>query len=150
MKAWNQGAGPGISRWIQQNRIISKMQDSFNWLWSEGGVPRRTGQRETPLVALWMGERGHEPRETGSLSQLEEPRGPSLWNSPVAQWLGCGSPGGSDGSLPAMQETRVQSLGREDPLEEDTATHSSILAWRIPRTEEPGGLQSMGSQRVGH
>ena len=42
-----------------------------------------------------------------------------------------------------MQETRVRSLGREDPLEEETATHSSILAWRIPWTEEPGGLQSM-------
>ena len=52
---------------------------------------------------------------------------------------------------PAMQETqetRVRSLGREDPLEESMATHSSILAWRIPWTEEPGGLQSMGSQRV--
>ena len=47
-----------------------------------------------------------------------------------------------------MQETPVWSLGREDPLEEDMATHSSILPWRIPRTEEPGGLQSMGSQRV--
>ena len=50
--------------------------------------------------------------------------------------------------LPAMQETWVQSLGREDPLEKEMATHSSILAWRIPWTEEPGGLQSMGSQRV--
>ena len=48
------------------------------------------------------------------------------------------------------QETRVQSLGREDPLEESTVTHSGILAWRIPWTEEPGGLQSMGSHRVGH
>ena len=47
-------------------------------------------------------------------------------------------------------ETQVQSLGWEDPLEEGMATHSGILAWRIPRTEEPGGLQSMGSQRVGH
>ena len=53
-------------------------------------------------------------------------------------------------NLPAMQETWVQSLGREDPLEEGMATHSSILAWRIPWTEEPGGLQSMGSQRVRH
>ena len=44
----------------------------------------------------------------------------------------------------------VQSLGWEDPLEEDTATHSSVLAWRIPWTEEPGGLQSIGSQRVGY
>ena len=48
--------------------------------------------------------------------------------------------------LSAVQETRVQSLGWEDPLEEGMATHSSILAWRIPWTEEPGGLQSMGSQ----
>ena len=49
-----------------------------------------------------------------------------------------------------MQETQVQSLGREDPLEEDMATHSSILAWRIPWTKEPGGLQSMELQTVGH
>ena len=49
-----------------------------------------------------------------------------------------------------MEETQVQSLGQEDALEEETATHSSILAWRIPQTEEPGGLQSMGSQRIGH
>ena len=52
--------------------------------------------------------------------------------------------------LPPMQETWVQSLGREDPLEKEMATHSSILAWRIPWTEEPGRLQSTGSQRVGH
>ena len=53
-------------------------------------------------------------------------------------------------NLPAMRETQIQSLGREDLLEEGLATHSNILAWRIPRTEEPGGLQSTGSQRVGH
>ena len=52
--------------------------------------------------------------------------------------------------LPVMQETRVQSLGWEDPLEKEMATHSSTLAWKIPWTEEPGRLQSMGSQRVGH
>ena len=52
--------------------------------------------------------------------------------------------------LPAMRETQVQSLGRKDPLEKEMATHSGILAWKIPWTEEPGGLQSMGSQRVGH
>ena len=51
---------------------------------------------------------------------------------------------------PAMWETWVRSLGWEDPLEKEMATHSSILAWRIPWTEEPGGLQFMGSQRVGH
>ena len=59
----------------------------------------------------------------------------------VAQMVKC---------LPVMQEIRVQSLGQEDPLEKEMATHSSILAWRIPWTEECGRLQSMGSQRVGH
>ena len=52
--------------------------------------------------------------------------------------------------LPAMRETWVQSLGQGDPLEKGMATHSSILAWKIPWTEEPGRLQSMGSHRVGH
>ena len=65
-----------------------------------------------------------------------------------------GLPGGSAiKNLPAMQEPQemwVQSLGREDPLEEGPATHSGILAWRIPRTEEPGGLQSTLLQRVRH
>ena len=51
--------------------------------------------------------------------------------------------------LPAMWETQVQSLGREDPLEKEMATHSSMLAWKIPWMEEPGRLQSMGSQRLG-
>ena len=52
--------------------------------------------------------------------------------------------------LPAVQETQVQSLGLEEPLEKEMATHSSILAWKISWTEEPGGLQSMGLQRVRH
>ena len=59
----------------------------------------------------------------------------------VAQRLKC---------LPAMQETWVRSLGQENPLKKEMATHSSILAWRIPWMEEPGGLQSTGLQRVGH
>ena len=65
-----------------------------------------------------------------------------------------GFPGVSDGkkkkNLPAMQETQVWSLGWEDSQEKGMATHSSILAWRIPWTEEPGGVQSMELQRVGH
>ena len=75
---------------------------------------------------------------------------------PNSPYLCCpvGFPGSSMvKNLPAMQEmqeTWVQSLGREDPLEEGMVTHSSILAWRIPWTEEAGGLQSIGSQRVGH
>ena len=62
-----------------------------------------------------------------------------LWESLVAETVK---------NLPAMQETQVQPLGWEDPLEKGMATHSSILAWRIPWTEEPGKLQSMGLQRV--
>ena len=65
----------------------------------------------------------------------------STWSSPVAQMVK---------NLPAKQETRIQSLGWEDLLEKGMATHSSILARRISSTEEPGGLQSMWSQRVGH
>ena len=61
-----------------------------------------------------------------------------LWDFSVVQMVK---------NLPAMQDTHVQSLGREDPLEKGMATHSSILAWRIPWTEDPGGLQSVGSQR---
>ena len=63
------------------------------------------------------------------------------WASLVAQTVKCLSP---------MLETRVRSLGWEDPLEIEMATHSSTLAWKTPWTEEPGGLQSMGSQRIGH
>ena len=62
-----------------------------------------------------------------------------------------GFPGGSEvKASDCKQKTWVQSLGQEDPLETETATHSSILTWRIPWMEEPGGLQSVGSQRVGH
>ena len=64
-----------------------------------------------------------------------------MFKSLVAQMVKC---------LPAVQETWVQSLGWEDPLQKEMATHSSTLAWKIPWTEEPGRLQSMGSQRVGH
>ena len=67
-----------------------------------------------------------------------------MWASQVAQWIK---------NSPAMQETQemqVQSLGWEDPLEEGMATHSSVLAWRLSWTEEPGGLQSIGLQRVSH
>ena len=63
-------------------------------------------------------------------------------------WASLGSSAGKES--PAMQETPVPFLGREDPLEKEMATHSSVLAWKIPWTEEPGGLESMGSQRVGH
>ena len=65
----------------------------------------------------------------------------SIWSSMVAQMVR---------HLPTMWETQVQSLGREDPLEKEMVTYSSILAWRIPWREKPGRPKSMGSQRVGH
>ena len=65
--------------------------------------------------------------------------------------MGHGFPGGSAvKNLPALQETRIGPLNWEDPLEEEMSVHSSNLAWKIPGTEEPGGLQSGGLQRVGH
>ena len=76
------------------------------------------------------------PRQT-----IQYHNNPSLWTSLVAQTVK---------RLPTMRETWVQSLGREDLLEKEMATHSSILAWKAPWMDEPGRLQSMGSQRVEH
>ena len=67
-----------------------------------------------------------------------------IWASQVAQWVK------NPPAMQEMQEMQARPLGREDCLDEGMGTHSSILAWRIPRTEEPDGLQSIGSQRVGH
>ena len=87
-----------------------------------------------PLCGWWWGER------LFLVLFLEE-----LYSSP---W---GLPGGPVvKNPPSMQETWVLSMGQEDPLEDKMATHSSVFAWRIPWTEEPGGLQSMGSQGIGH
>ena len=67
------------------------------------------------------------------------------------QHIYIGFPGGSDGKeFIVVQETQVQFLGQEDPLDKEMATHSSTLAWKIPWTEKPGRLPSMGSQRIGH
>ena len=81
------------------------------------------------------------PEKPAEEHALHHPFDKLLWVSLVAQSLK---------HLPAMQETWVQSLCWEDSLEKEMATHPSILAWRIPWMEEPGGLQSMGSQGVGH
>ena len=91
---------------------------------------------------MWMGAQA-EILPGALATHYCQPRfiGTSYWASLVAQIVK---------NLPAMQETRVQSLGWEDLLEKGMATHSSILAWKSPWTEEPAGLQSMGSQRAGH
>ena len=94
---------------------------------------------------LWVPE-GAAPGTQGLDWKLRS--GPS---SAVKWGAAVGFPDGSDcKESPEMQKTRVWSLGQEEPLEESMATHSSILAWRIPWTEEPGRLLSMGSQRVRH
>ena len=94
----------------------------------------------------WTGLISLQSKDSQSLLQHCSSKTSILWRSAffaslVAQLVK---------NLPAMQETRVQFLGGEDPLENGTATHSSIPAWRIPWIEEPGGLQFMGPKRVGH
>ena len=92
-------------------------------------LPRKVGQREECGRLCSLERHGH--------LCITSRKGTSL----VAQMVK---------RLPTMQETRVRSLSQEEPLEKDMATHSRTLAWRIPWTDEPGGLQSMGLQRVGH
>ena len=92
---------------------------------------------------------------SGSVLLIPERDAPSSINNFMLPSSSLGFPGGASGKESTCQgkkheATRVQSLSREDPLEEEMATHSSILAWRIPWREEPGGLQSMGSQKVRH
>ena len=105
-----------------------------------------------PLVLIWEGLGEGSKLNTGI-------SGSSARGGEQTPGLGVALKGPPEGvslvaqtvkNLPAMQETQVQSLGREDPLEEGMATHSSILAWRIPWTEETGRLQSTGLQRVRH
>ena len=81
---------------------------------------------------------------------LSQPPGGKLSNKPGSQSPWASLVAQRVKRLPAMRQTWVRSLGRKDPLEKEMATHSSTLAWRIPWTEEPGRLQSTGSQRVGH
>ena len=105
------------------------------------GLGRSAGEgKGYPTPELWPGE-FHGLYSPWGRKESDTTERLSLCSSLVAQTVK---------SLPAMRETRVQSLGGEDPLEKKMATHSSILAWKIPRTEEPGRVQSMGSQRVGH
>ena len=87
------------------------------------------------IVSFWI------KVATEFINSLNLDVGPEDWASLVAQMVK---------HLPAMWETQVRSLGQEDPLEMEMATYSSILAWKIPWMEVPGGLQSMGSKRVGH
>ena len=87
-------------------------------------------------------------RDVGSIPGLG--RSPGEGNGNLHQDSCLGNPMDSGAWLSTVQETRVRALGWEDPLEKEMEIHSSTLAWKIPWTEEPGRLQSMGSQRIGH
>ena len=106
------------------------------------------GTSQVALVVKNPPTNADDERDTGLIPELgRSPGGGNInplqysWASQVAQTVK---------NLPAMWETQVQSLGLEDPLEKEMATHSSVLAWRIPGKGEPGGLQSLGLHRVGH
>ena len=134
-------------------------------MWQEGGIGASSPLSTWAILSLRMGSEVWPP----GFSFLNPPRGPDSWvcsgHGPSsrrfywAAWLWqdssyCGASLMAQwaNNLPANQETQemcIRSLGWQDPLEKEMATHSSILPWRIPRTEEPGGLQSMGLQRVG-
>ena len=128
--------------WSQTTWFQSKVQLSLqapSW--------ESLGERSISLALLFLHmENGNSNRNNNDTQKWNVINNNNIyieiyWASLVAQRLK---------HLPAMRETWVQSLGREDPLEEEMATHSSILPWRIPWAEEPGGLQSTWSQRVGH
>ena len=121
LRAGGEGDDRGWGGWMAPpTRWTWVWVNSGNWWWTER------------LGVLWfMGSQRVRHDRATELS----------WTELIAQIVK---------NLPAVQETQVQSLGQEDPLEQGIATHSCILAWRIPWTEEPGGLQSMGSQRVRH
>ena len=117
----------------------------WTWVWASSRKWWRTGK---PGVLQFMGlqQVGHDWDWTTSITSLLC----ALYHDEELNLTEC-FPGGSKGKESACnQETQVRSLGWEDPLEKEMATHSSILAWRIPWTEKPGRLQFTGSRRVGH
>ena len=122
----------GYAQKYTQPKAISGLLFRVNLIPKDRAIPRhRSGEASSNCGETWMGWGAVEsvPRFTS----IPAPGGSSL----IAQ---------SVKNLPAMQETWVQFLGREDPLEKEMATHSSVLTWRIPWAEEPGRLQSMGLQ----
>ena len=135
-----------ISQFVWKYKKNSNSQSHLEkeeWIWmNQPAWLQATLQSYSHQDSIALAQR----QKYRSMEQNRKPRDKSThlwtpWASLVAQRLK---------RLPGMQETRVRSLGREDPLEKEMATHSSTLAWRIPWSEEPDRLQSMGSQRVRH
>ena len=127
--------------WQEQNHLPNTWEKNRHWpapILSSSACPAHHGSKRCPS--------SHQKQTPGKGLGCKG-------NQNIV--LSCRHFGGSQAAqmvknLPAMQKTWVWSLGQEDPLEKETATHSSILTWRIPWTEKPGRLQSMGLQRVGH
>ena len=122
------------------------LETGFNpWV---GKIPWRRKWQPTPVFLAWKIPWMEKPGRLQSMGskKLEI----TEWLHILFRWYLTSLVAQRLKHLPPMRETWVWSLGQEDPLEKEMATHSSILAWRIPWTEEPGGLQSTGSQRVGH
>ena len=143
--AGDQSSIPGISREDPLEKGMATHSSTLAWR-----IPRTEGLAGCIVHGVSQGQTWLKQLSSNSIKYTNQ--GSSLItdgtfnksfsiNSLVAQRLK---------HLPAMRETWVRSLGREDPLEKEMATHSSISAWRIPWTQEPGGLQSTGLQRVGH
>ena len=131
--------GPSAPGGRQQSGSVLKRESHRHWEW----CPVRKGNwRASGWASIKF--------PTGSLLEFPGKQDMTLNLVNVFCYLGASLVAQRLKHLPAMRETWVRSLGWEDPLEKEMATHSSILAWRIPWTEEPGGLQSTGSQRVGH
>ena len=121
---------------ILKDDAVNVLHSVCQQIWKNFSSVHRTGKGQFSFQS----QRKAMPRNVQTTTQLHSSHVLAR-TSLVAQMVKC---------LPTMQETWVRSLGREDPLEKEMATHSSTLAWRIPWMEEPGGLQCMGSQRIGY
>ena len=125
-------------QWLSSSRTCSHRETNVTYLWIYV-VNRNLIKLEQHCRKNWWSKADNSFLHT-ALNSLACVVWLYLWASQVAQKVK---------NLPAVQESWVWLLGQEDPLEKEMATHSSILVWRIPWTQEPGGLQSIGSQRVG-
>ena len=140
MEWWLPGAG-GRGQWEVTNQRV------WNFSYATGTHSRDVGYNTAPMdnYTILYVEKKKSVRRLHRI-QKEKKRRSSI----IFFWRGVFPDGSVVKNLPANQEMWVQSVGQADPLEEGMATHSSTLAWRIPWTEEPGGLQFVGSQRVRH
>ena len=142
------------TKWVNSTKVRTTSLPAMpeTWVWSVGWEdPLEEGMATHSSILAWRMSMNREDwqaivhgvakSQTRLGDQVQHSTRTMRGASLVAQMLK---------NLPAMQETQVLSLGREDPLEKGISTHSSVLAWKIPWTEEPGGLQSIGLQRVSH